>query len=179
MNQNNKIDKFSKSIFSVAQKHKAEKEISELLDIFDSVSNASPKFKQFLITKKINNDVKINILNNIFDGILSNDQIKISSQIINSIDLRFLKIINKKYKKLHNEAINLINVTAITSQKLKETDLSEITDKINNKINKRVSIKNLVDKSILGGIKLKVGNTLIDGSISNKLKKLKHNMINK
>ena len=179
MNQNNKIDKFSKSIFIVAQKHKAEKEISELLDIFDSVSNASPKFKQFLITKKINNDVKINILNNIFDGILSNDQIKISSQIINSIDLRFLKIINKKYKKLHNEAINLINVTAITSQKLKETDLSEITDKINNKINKRVSIKNLVDKSILGGIKLKVGNTLIDGSISNKLKKLKHNMINK
>lgn len=179
MNQNNKIDKFSKSIFIVAQKHKAEKEISELLDIFDSVSNASPKFKQFLITRKINNDVKINILNNIFDGILSNDQIKISSQIINSIDLRFLKIINKKYKKLHNEAINLINVTAITSQKLKETDLSEITNKINNKINKRVSIKNLVDKSILGGIKLKVGNTLIDGSISNKLKKLKHNMINK
>ena len=33
MNQNNKMIKFSKSIFSVAQKHKAETEISELLDI--------------------------------------------------------------------------------------------------------------------------------------------------
>ena len=40
MNQNNKIDKFSKSIFIVAQKHKAEKEISELLDIFDPIVNS-------------------------------------------------------------------------------------------------------------------------------------------
>lgn len=179
MNQNNKIDKFSKSIFLVAQKHKAETEISELLDIFDSVSNASPKFKQFLITKQINIDVKIKIINNIFDEILSKEQMKISSQIINLIDLRFLKHINKKYKKLHNEALNLINVVAISSQKLNDSNLSEISNKISQKINKTVSIKNLVDKSILGGIKLKVGNTLIDGSISNKLKKLKHNMINK
>ena len=179
MNQNNKIDKFSKSIFSVAQKHKAETEISELLDIFNSVSNASPKFKQFLITKQINIDLKIKIINNIFDGILSKEQIKISSQIINLIDLRFLKHINKKYKKLHNESLNLINVIAVSSKKLNDSDLSDISSKISEKINKTVSIKNLVDKSILGGIKLKVGNTLIDGSISNKLKKLKHNMINK
>lgn len=179
MNQNNKIDKFSKSIFSVAQKHNAETEISELLDIFNSVSNASPKFKQFLITKQINIDLKIKIINKIFDGILSKEQIKISSQIINLIDLRFLKLINKKYKKLHNQSLNLINVVAVSSQKLNDSDLSDISSKISEKINKTVSIKNLVDKSILGGIKLKVGNTLIDGSISNKLKKLKHNMINK
>ena len=38
---------------------------------------------------------------------------------------------------------------------------------------------NIEDKKILGGMKLKVGNTLIDGSVSTKLEKLKQSMINK
>ncbi|MDB4125993.1 F0F1 ATP synthase subunit delta [Candidatus Marinimicrobia bacterium] len=37
---------------------------------------------------------------------------------------------------------------------------------------------NTIDKNIIGGIKLKVGNTLIDGSIKTKLDKLKQSMIN-
>ena len=50
---------------------------------------------------------------------------------------------------------------------------------IKSKINTDISIKNIEDKKILGGIKLKVGNTLIDGSLSTKLEKLKENMVNK
>ena len=46
-------------------------------------------------------------------------------------------------------------------------------------MNVDISISNIEDKEILGGMKLKVGNTLIDGSISTKLEKLKQSMINK
>ena len=50
---------------------------------------------------------------------------------------------------------------------------------LKSKINTDISISNIEDKKILGGIKLKVGNTLIDGSLSTKLEKLKENMVNK
>ena len=50
---------------------------------------------------------------------------------------------------------------------------------IESKINSTVLINSTIDKSLLGGIKLKVGNTLIDGSLSTKLEKLKQSMINK
>ena len=51
-----------------------------------------------------------------------------------------MKLINKKYKKLHNESLNLINVVAVSSKKLNDSDLSDISSKISEKINKTVGI---------------------------------------
>ena len=72
-----------------------------------------------------------------------------------------------------------INVTAVTVNKLSESELSDLKSNIKSKMNVDISISNIEDKEILGGMKLKVGNTLIDGSISTKLEKLKQSMINK
>ena len=59
-----------------------------------------------------------------------------------------------------------------------DVDIADIQEKINSKITGSVTILNTIDKNIIGGIKLKVGNTLIDGSIKTKLDKLKQSMIN-
>ena len=72
-----------------------------------------------------------------------------------------------------------VNITAVTANQLNESDLSDLETNIKAKLNNDISINNIVDGKILGGIKLKVGNTLIDGSLSTKLEKLKQSMINK
>jgi F-type H+-transporting ATPase subunit delta len=72
-----------------------------------------------------------------------------------------------------------LSVTAVTVSKLSESELSDLKSNIKSKMNTDISISNIEDKKILGGIKLKVGNTLIDGSVSTKLEKLKQSMINK
>ena len=70
-----------------------------------------------------------------------------------------------------------LNKLKSTTGLIKATTALKIS--VESKTNNKVSIKNIVDKSLLGGIKLKVGNTLIDGSISTRLEKLKQSMINK
>ena len=72
-----------------------------------------------------------------------------------------------------------MNVTAFTANQLSDSDLSDLKSNIKSKINMDISINNIEDKKILGGIKLQVGNTLIDGSLATKLEKLKQSMINK
>ena len=44
---------------------------------------------------------------------------------------------------------------------------------IESKLNKKINAKNEVDSSIIGGIKLMVGNKVVDGSISHQLRKIK------
>ena len=72
-----------------------------------------------------------------------------------------------------------VNVTAVTVNQLNESELSDLKFNIKEKIDSDINIDNVVDNTILGGIKLKVGNTLIDGSLSTKLEKLKQSMVNK
>ena len=55
--------------------------------------------------------------------------------------------------------------------------LKIIKDSIQKKDNKIALISTKIDKTILGGIKLRIGNTIIDSSIINKLNQLKTTLL--
>ena len=98
---------------------------------------------------------------------------------LEKLDFKYLEVINKKYQKLIQDSSGHINITAVTVNQLNELELSDLKFNIKEKIDSDININNVADSTILGGIKLKVGNTLIDGSLSTKLAKLKQSMVNK
>ena len=179
MNQNKKIDKSAKVLFSVFKEYNINQLGSEMLATLSNISTTSQKFKQFLSTKRIELKIKKEILSNIFSDILNQSQLDLIFCLLDNIDFNHLKLIDRKYQKLMQDSTGCVNVTAVTVNQLNESELSNLKSSIKLKTNSDISINNVTDKTILGGIKLKVGNTLIDGSISTKLEKLKQSMINK
>ena len=179
MNQSKKIDKSAKILFSVFKEYNVDQLGSEVLTILSKISSSSQKFKQFLATKRIELKVKKEILSKIFSEVLNQSQLDLVFCLLDNIDLNYLESIDKRYQKLMQDSTGHVNVTAVTVNKLSESELSDLKSNIKSKMNTDISISNIEDKEILGGIKLKVGNTLIDGSLSTKLKKLKQSMINK
>ena len=179
MNQNKKIDKSAKAIYSVFKENKIDQLGSEVLSVLSKISNTSNKFKQFLSTKRIDLNTKKDILSKIFLDNLSTQQLNVVFCLLDNIDFNHLESINTKYQKLMLSSENHIIVKATTAYQLNETELSELVSSIESKTKGNISIQNITDKTILGGIKLKVGNTLIDGSLSTKLEKLKQSMVNK
>ena len=179
MSQNKKIDKSAKVLFSVFEENKAHKWGTDILELLSNLITESPKFKQFILTKRINLDLKKQILSNIFSDILNESQLNLVFCLLENLDFKYLKIINKKYQKLIAESTGKVNIKAVTVSQLTDTDFLALETQIKTKINMDFTLDNIVDKSIIGGIKLRVGNTLIDGSLSTKLEKLKISMINK
>ena len=179
MSQNKKIDKSAKVLFSVFKENNVDQLGSEVLTILSKISSKSQKFKQFLSTSRIELKVKKEILSNIFSEKLNQSQLDLVFCLLDSIDFNYLESIDKKYQKLMQDSVGHVNVTAVTVNKLSDSELSDLESNIKSKINTDVSVDNIEDKKILGGIKLKVGNILIDGSVSTKLEKLKQSMINK
>jgi len=54
VNQNKKIDKSAKALFSVFQENKADQWGADILDLLSRLLSESPNFKQFILTKIIN-----------------------------------------------------------------------------------------------------------------------------
>ena len=179
MNQNKKIDKYAKALYTVFKENSVDQLGSEVLATLSKISNNSQKFKQFLSTKRIELKVKKEILSNIFSESLNQSQLSLVYCLLDNIDFNYLETIDRKYQKLMQDSKGHVNVKAITAFQLSETELSDLESSIKSKVDSNVSVENITDKTILGGIKLKVGNTLIDGSLSTKLEKLKQSMVNK
>ena len=178
MNLKSKIDRYAKILFSISDTSEKSESIENILNILSILCNKSQNFKQFLLTKRISSNLKKEILLSVFKDLLNESQIDIVIYLIEGIDLRYIKLINERYKKLISNSRGNVKVEAVTAKQLSDIDIADIQEKINSKISGSVTILNTIDKNIIGGIKLKVGNTLIDGSIKTKLDKLKQSMIN-
>ncbi|MDX1950325.1 MAG: ATP synthase F1 subunit delta, partial [Rickettsiales bacterium] len=84
-----------------------------------------------------------------------------------------LKEITIQFENLINKSSGKSKAIITSTKKLDEKSLGNITNILSQKLNKNIIAENIVDRSILGGLKIQIGSTLIDDSVSEKLNKLK------
>jgi len=85
-------------------------------------------------------------------------------------DFSLSKKIIRQYENYYRERKNISKVEIISSQKLE----SKILNKLLSKFKKQIEIEEKVDKSLIGGVIVKIDNNiLIDGSVKRKLEDLR------
>lgn len=105
---------------------------------------------------------------------------------ISSVVLRFAEILKRdgqmknagkiveKFSEIYNAKHGIVEAAIVTRQKIERQDVDRIEKFIKEKYGaKEVVINNVVDKNIKGGIIVKVGDEILDGSVSSQLKRLK------
>ena len=69
------------------------------------------------------------------------------------------------------------DVEVTVAQRLNDRELEDVRIEISKKIGKHAKITQKVDESIIGGLVLRIGDRLIDGSVKTQLESLKHRLI--
>ena len=169
---------YAKTLFDLCEKNNHVSVIQEQLKSIAYLYNKVSAFRLVLITKRINNKDKINIIItalNKFDLLL----IEFISIIIGDNKIGSLLDIIKRFNTLVNKSGSLHTVEITTASKIDEEDFQSIAKALSDKLNGSPKINQIIDSKILGGIKLRIGNNIFDNSINyqiNQLKKTLHNM---
>ncbi len=108
--------------------------------------------------------VSLNISKNLADFL---------SLVIASRRGNLLSEITKSFEDLINKSSGKSKAIITSAKRLDEKLLNNITNILSQKLNKTIIAENICDKNILGGLKIQIGSTLIDDSISEKLNGLK------
>ena len=87
--------------------------------------------------------------------------------------LDYTEQIYKDYIELTNQYKKQVSVEVISAIELDEKMLKEIKKDVDSKTGLDVRVKNTVDKSIIGGLLIKIGEKIIDLSVKNKIEDLK------
>lgn len=82
-----------------------------------------------------------------------------------------------EYRKLANEARNIGEAEVISAMPLTESEEAELARKLSKVTGKNIVLKTYIDESILGGVIVKIGDKLIDGSVARQLKMLKNALL--
>ena len=94
-----------------------------------------------------------------------NNQLKMAGKII------------EQFNGIYNQENGIVEVDVTTRYKIQDTITKQIEKFVKEKYKaKEVVIKNKVDENIKGGIIIKVGDEIVDASISGKLRSLKSSL---
>jgi len=136
---------------------------------------SNEEFKNLLLNPRILNKEKLDALKEFFPQYLGNKTFsKFLFEIIEKGRISLIEEISKKYSEM-NELIDSdeLDIKIIVADKLDDNLIKEIVEKYKdlykvNKINYSIEI----DESIIGGIKVIVGNVVYDGTIMSRLKQM-------
>ena len=71
-----------------------------------------------------------------------------------------------------NEVRGIADATVITAKSLKENEVKQLADAFGRQLNKKLRVKTEVNPALIGGVVVRIGDRLYDGSISGKLARL-------
>ena len=147
---------------------KVAKEMQELIELHES----SRQLNGLLSNPFLPNTKKQSILRSIVPN-PSDVTKKLLSLLISNNRLFLLKEVAKSYINLFNEQQGELNATVISAIPLTQNLEKQIHGKLEDFTGKKISLLNKIDKSLLGGFILKIGDMEFNSSLAYKLKTFK------
>ena len=80
-------------------------------------------------------------------------------------------------EKIDLERKNILSAVVKTAVPLLESEISNLQEKLEKQYNKKIIMTTEIDKRLLGGVYVRVGNDVIDGTIKSKLEEMKDIML--
>lgn len=160
--------RYSKAIFEIAEEKNQVKEIYEMLNSAMVLYRTDKEFKNFILNPLIDNEQKKSVLNEIF-GKDSAENLNILLYILDKRRMNCIKYIVAEYLKIYYRKNKILDVRATFTKELTDEQKKKLIDKLSQKTGKEINLEIKIDKNILGGGIIKIGDKIIDGSIRREL----------
>ena len=141
--------------------------INQSKDFFNLIKD--PTTSQEDLSKVINKIAASNKFDNLFKNFLNFLIQKRRFFFIERILKSFIKICSKKRGELIAELKS--------AKKLSSDEIKKITDELSMNFSSKIKLNYKYDESLIGGLVVQVGSTMVDSSIKNKLQQIENRMI--
>ncbi|MBP2651101.1 MAG: synthase subunit delta [Firmicutes bacterium] len=165
--------RYAHAIFELASDKKIIDAVERELLLITEAMNESKDLASLLCHPQVPAEVKKDTVVKLFSSDLS-------EYVRNFLFLLFdrrretaLLAIVEEFRTLANRARNIIEAEVTTAMPLAQDQEKGLSEKLSVVTGKNVILKTQVDKRILGGVIVKIGDKLIDGSVERQLKTLK------
>ncbi|WP_076791222.1 F0F1 ATP synthase subunit delta [Chlorobium sp. KB01] len=151
--------------------------IVEELKQIREVLNNSRDLVHVLRSPLIQGDKKVHILEEIFRDSVGQKMHLFLSLIANKKRAGLLPEIIDEFQVLLDEKQGVLNADVTSAVALSDLQVSDLVSKLTASTGKTIRAKMKVNADLIGGVSVKIGDTILDGSVSHQLEMLKHSLM--
>ena len=168
---------YAATLFALAQKHDGQEAFAGGLDTVVGMLDANPSFKTFLETPRIADRDKKALLKKVFGDVLPRPVLNFLQVTIDKRRQRLLGYIGEEFHALLDEHLGRTHVTVTVARELDEGTMEDLSRKLSALLDTEAIPHVRVKPGILGGVHLKTGDTVYDGTLRRRIKQLRRQLV--
>lgn len=169
--------RYSSLLLELAIEKNEVSETAEGLKILKQTLKELPEFRAFIYSFKFETEKKVETLGKVlgdeFTDLLSN----FMKTIIDNKRQDLIPDISDQFKRMAMKSMNKILVSALTPEGLPEELGKMVKEKLDGLLGKDVVIDSKIDPTLIGGMILRIDNTVIDGSVRGNLIRMRKDLL--
>jgi F-type H+-transporting ATPase subunit delta len=147
-------------------------EIGDELEQIVEMANANPALAELFANPSITPDARAKSLDRVFKGRVSHETLQFL-QVLNVKDrISALTGIVESLQEIVQDKFGMIEVDVYTAQPATPDMVKDLTDRLARALSKQVVVHTYTQPDMIGGVKIQIGDQLLDGSVATQLRKL-------
>ncbi|OYT16382.1 MAG: ATP synthase F1 subunit delta [Bacteroidetes bacterium 4572_77] len=151
---------------------KIEEELKFVIDSFKEY----PDFYRLFNSPEISISERKVMISEVFEGKISEELLNFLKILVDKRRTSSLYVIGKAFYKLVDIYKNIEHVVVESVNELSDSEMNALKNKLTELTGKNIELENKVNKGVVGGLVIKAGDKIIDGSISKKLNEMREEL---
>ena len=168
---------YANALFSLSEELGTSESVLADLNATSDILKSYPEYVNLLDTPAVSVPEKLALIDKAFKSV-TETVVSIIKILAEKHSVYLLFEITKAYSALYNESRGICNAEIISAVALTDAQTQKLKEKLENMTGKTIIIKNTVDTSILGGIKLRYLGKELDGTLKARLSAIEKSLKN-
>lgn len=168
---------YAETLFELARRNDDLEGFGEAIDTVASLLEEHPKARLFLETPRIDDAAKKEAVRKVFGGALPKLVVNFVLVTIDKRRQRLLRAIAAQYHALLDEHMGREHVQVTVARPVDDATRQVIADRLSSVIGKEVIPHVRVQPEIVGGLVVRTGDTIYDGSVRRRLEMMRRRLL--
>jgi F-type H+-transporting ATPase subunit delta len=169
--------RYASALLSAAEEGNFIDQIVEELQVVKDVLHNSRDLVQAMRSPLVKGDKKIHILEEVFKDSVGDKMFLFLKLIARKKRAGLLPEIIEEFQVLLDDKRGVINVDITSAVELSDEQSGELIKRLEDYTGKKIRARMALDVGLLGGVSVKIGDTIFDGSISHQLQRFREALV--
>ena len=168
--------RYASALFATAQKHDVVRSVEDDLSDISKLIESDQKFKDFILSPEVGRDEKIKIAETLFSD-------RVTALTMQALRVILVKRREAEISKVRDEFVALrrehgsVAYVVVTSAEAMEDDQrNSLIAKLGGSLGKSVEAEFQIDPRLIGGVKVQIGDYVLDGTVRGSLRRLEERL---
>ena len=175
---NELTSRYAEGLYLLKKEKNQLEETQEVVREIIKIINDNPTFISLISNRDISNQERLAIIDKVFKSV-DEDIVNFFKIIIENNRGRYLLEILKDFNSLVNEFRGVKEGLLYSAFPLKDEEIQKITSSISEIEKCPIELKNIIDPSLIGGVKVAINDKIYDGSLKHHIEQMKLTLLKK